>query len=158
LRGGWGVNILKNASLSFQSNFYKIKNTQKNRIRSEIRVLKENYNANCDEIFEKELQLSNIVEIELKEELSQVKNFECLNDEKITPHFLKLAKTLTQSDSLEIICNDNGAPFDSFDERSSHIHRYYKSLYKKSMDFNTGIDSTIENFLGECCTEPDVIN
>ncbi len=32
--------------------------------------MKENYNGNCNLIFEKEQQLSNIVEIELKEELA----------------------------------------------------------------------------------------
>jgi hypothetical protein len=152
------VIILKNASLSFQSNFYRTKNRQKNRIRSEILILKENFNANCDEIFEKELQLSEIIELELKEELSQIKNFERLNDEKITPYFLKLAKTPTQSESLETICDDDGVPFDSNVERSLHIHRYYKSSYKKPLQLNNGPDISIESFLGECSNEPDVIN
>jgi hypothetical protein len=135
-----------------------LKNRQKNRIRSEILILKENFNANCDEIFEKELQLSEIIEIELKEELSQIKNFERLNDEKITPYFLKLAKTPTQSESLETICDDDGVPFDSNAERSSHIHRYYKSLYKKPLQLTNGPDISTEGFLGECSNEPDVIN
>jgi hypothetical protein len=105
--------VLKNATLSFQSNFFKSKNLQKNKIRTEIKDLKENYSANCDLIFEKERQLSNIVEIELKEELALVKNFERLNDERITPYFLQLAKTPVKSDSLDTLCKDDSAPFDS---------------------------------------------
>jgi hypothetical protein len=82
--------------------------------------LKENYNGNCNLIFEKEQQLSNIVEIELKEELSLVKKFERLNDEKITPYFLQLAKTPVKSDSLDALCKENGSPFDDISDRNSH--------------------------------------
>ncbi|MFO0001064.1 MAG: hypothetical protein ACK559_08040, partial [bacterium] len=114
--------VLKNATLSFQSNFFKTKNLQKNKIRTEIKDLKENYSANCDLIFEKEQQLSNIVEIELKEELALVKNFERLNDERITPYFLQLAKTPVKSDSLDTLCKDDSSPFENVSERNSHIH------------------------------------
>jgi hypothetical protein len=71
---------------------------------------------------------------------------------------LKLAKTPTQSESLETICDNDGVPFDSNGERSSHIHRYYKSLYKRPLQLNNGPDLSIEDFLGECSNEPDVIN
>jgi len=148
--------ILKNASLSFQSNFYKSKNTYKNRLRTEISALKENYAGNCDLIFEKELQLANIIELELKEELSLIKNFERLNDEKITPHFLKLAKTPTVMDSIDSICDINNEPFETSEHRHSHIHSYYSTLYKKPQ---AGANNfSIEEFLGECASEPEVLN
>jgi hypothetical protein len=67
--------ILKNAALSFQSSFFKTKNQCKNRIRKEIKLLKENYANNSKEIFEKESELSNLIDIELKEELSLIKKF-----------------------------------------------------------------------------------
>ncbi len=83
---------LKNEALSFQSHFYNSKNATKKSLRDQIKNLKSNYAQNRDIIFDLEMQLSTIVELELKYELSTVKNFERLNDEKITPFFLKLAK------------------------------------------------------------------
>jgi len=67
--------ILKNAALSFQSSFFKTKNQCKNIIRKEINLLKENYANNSNKIFEKESELSNLIDIELKEELSLIKKF-----------------------------------------------------------------------------------
>ncbi len=95
--------ILKNTTLSFQSSFYKTKNIQKNQIPTEFKNLKENYIQNSNLIFEKERQLSDIISLEFKEELTLIKNFERLNDERITPYFLRLAKTSSNSDSLESI-------------------------------------------------------
>ena len=64
---------LKNAALSFQSSFFKIKNQQKTRLKTEIKTLKIDYVNNCNLSFEKETQLSNIVDLELREELSMIK-------------------------------------------------------------------------------------
>ncbi len=121
--------ILKNATLSFQSSFYKTKNCQKNRIRNELKNLKEEYVVNSNSIFEKEMLLSDINELELKEELSLIKNFERLNDEKITPYFLRLAKTSSETETLEVICKDDGDVFDTAQDRHSYIHKYYRDLY-----------------------------
>jgi len=52
-----------------------------------------------------------IIDLELKEELSSIKNFERLNDEKITPYFLKLAKTPETSESLTSIKDENNRPY-----------------------------------------------
>jgi len=150
---------LKNATLSFQSSFFKIKNHQKTRLKAEIKTLKMDYVNNCNLIFEKETQLSNIVDLELREELSMIKNFERLNDEKITPYFLNLAKTPVKTDTLDIISDDNSQPFDNSDLRNSHIHRYYQDLYKKPLQNNVGRnDFSIEDFLGDCANHPDILS
>jgi len=157
--------ILKNATLSFQSSFYKTKNCQKNRIRNELKNLKEEYVVNSNSIFEKERLLSDINELELKEELSLIKNFERLNDEKITPYFLRLAKSSSQTESLEVVCKDDGDIFDTAQDRHSYIHKYYRDLYdappqpvQEDTDAGTGGDRSILDFLGECADNPEVIN
>jgi len=144
--------------LSFQSSFFKTKNCQKNRIRHELKTLKEDYNVNSNSIFEKERQLSDITDLELKEELSLIKNFDRLNDEKITPYFLRLAKTSSESESLEVICKDDGDTFDTVQDRHSYIHKYYRDLYDTPPPLNpTIMDRSIEEFLGECADNPEVI-
>jgi len=154
--------ILKNAALSFQSSFFKIKNQRKNRIRKDIKLLKENYANNSNEIFEKESELSNLIDIELKEELSLIKNFERLNDEKITPYFLNLAKTPQKNESIDTICDDNGLVFDEPEMRNNHIHSYYRDLYRKPnrvpVPNMVEVGSlSIEEFLGEAANHPEVL-
>ena len=47
-------------------------------------------------ILEKERKLSQIIELELKTELSNIRNFERLTDEKLTPYFVTMAKKALQ--------------------------------------------------------------
>ena len=61
---------------------------KKNTLITELKNLKLEYSRNL----EKQRVLSDLLELELKEELSHIKAFERLNDEKITPHFLNMAK------------------------------------------------------------------
>ena len=145
---------LKNETLSFQSAFYSQKNRQKKVLCNEIKALKENYTVNSDEIFRLENRLSTITDIELKEELASEKGFERLNEEKITPYFLKLAKTPAGSESLTEIKNDDGTEFDNNEDRENHVLNFYRNLYKKPdgqivLQQNNENNCKISEFLGE---------
>jgi hypothetical protein len=174
---------LTNEALSFQSHFYNSKNATKKQLRDQIKEFKQEYDQNKNLIFDLELQLSTIVELELKDELSTIKNFERLNDEKITPYFLKLAKKPENNDSLAQITDENIRPFPSNEERVECIYKFYKDLYSYPLepnrnpaaDLNPDPDRaplgapvpdpgrenqelTIENFLGDVAHEEEVIN
>ncbi len=149
---------LKNHALSFQSSFYKGKNAQKKFMTEQIQNLKQRYAENSDRIFELEQRLSTIVELELKEELALVKNFERLNDEKITPYFLKLAKTPEITETLEALKNTDSSNFENSTEREEHIVSYYKELYKIPTEPEQFHNKTIEEFLGNAALEEEVIN
>ncbi len=88
------------------------------------------YNVNFEEIQELENRL-NILEERIN--VDKAANFlktTILNDEKITPHFLRLAKTL----HTDKICRDNGEPFATKKEREIHIVGFYKkkcTVYRK---------------------------
>jgi hypothetical protein len=97
--------------------------------------------------------LNEVVELELKEELSLMKNFEQLNNEKVTPYFMSLAKAKANTFTLEELKNDNGENFDNKEGREKHITDFYEHLYKKVEI--TG-DPSIENFLGDIAREPAV--
>jgi hypothetical protein len=121
---------LKNQALSFQSSFYKAKNEQKKSMSKQIWELKENYMQNANRIFDLEQRLSTIIDLELKDELLLVKNFERLNDEKITPYFLKLAKTPVSTESLQSLKSDDDRTFETDAEHEEHIVSYYRDLYR----------------------------
>jgi hypothetical protein len=147
---------LKNEALSFQSSFYRSKNAEKKNLRDQIKLLKQDYLTNKDLIFDYESRLTTIIDLELKEELSSIKNFERLNDEKITPYFLKLAKTPESSVSLTSIKDDNNRPYLTEKEREESIYKFYSDLYKKPDVQDNNM--TIEEFLGDVAFEEDVIN
>jgi hypothetical protein len=149
---------LKNEALSFQSNFYKNKNATKKNLRDQIKDLKLDYNTNKNLIFDLESRLTTIIDLELKDELSTVKNFERLNDEKITPYFLRLAKAPENNVSLETLKDENNEVYKSDKEREDSIYKFYRDLYKKPELPLTDANMTIEDFLGDVALEEDVIN
>ncbi len=120
--------------------------------------MKQDYTANKNLIFDLESRLNTIIDLELKDELSTVKNFERLNDEKITPYFLKLAKAPENNVSLESLRDDNNEHFKTDREREDSIYKFYRDLYKKTDPSpNTAHNLTIEDFLGDVVYE-EVIN
>ncbi len=122
---------IKSISLSSQYNFYKIKNINKMQLKQRIKKLKEKYIENQMEIFELEGRLSNIVNNDLKNEFKNVRNFEKLNDEKITPYFMARAKQPNSCALLSDIRGGGNRDFIDNTERETYITDYYRDVYKK---------------------------
>ena len=85
-----------------------MRNKLKVTLSTQIKALKEHFNNNVHDILILERRLSNIIETELRTELNKIKNFERLNNEKITPYFLKIAKSSKQDACLCDIKDNNG--------------------------------------------------
>jgi spore coat protein CotF len=62
-----------------------------------------------------EADLINLQDAEMKEEIEKFRHFDTINNEKITPEFLKLAKSANSEFTLRDIEKD-GIPFSSEDE------------------------------------------
>lgn len=101
------VNNVRNDILSFQSEFYKRKVKKKNLIRSELKDLKNRVPLDQGMIFIKERELDILTESDLREELARIKNFECLNNEKITLYFMALARNSKTDQQIEDIADEN---------------------------------------------------
>jgi hypothetical protein len=108
---------VKNSSLSHQHSFFKIRNARKKFLEKHLNNLKHNFNANSGEILRCERDLNRAVEDEAREEILKMLDFEQLNNEKITPYFLSLAKRPHCADNLGDIVKDDGSPFESKHER-----------------------------------------
>jgi hypothetical protein len=147
---------VKNTTLSTQNFFYKIKSKTKDTLKKQLKTLKQNYVHNQEDIFRLEARLSRIVDSELREEISLNRNFEKLNDEKITPYFMSLAKQSCTDALLSDIRNDNGTDFIDSNDRENYITEYYRNLYTVRGNNNMDNDS-IEQFLGDVAVHPDVL-
>ncbi len=147
---------IKNSCLAYQHNLFKIKNMQKSRLGKKIDNLKLDFNANAGEILRTERELDRIIELELREEVVKMQKFERLNNEKITPYFLSLAKQPNVTCKLSDITKEDGTPFESCAEQNEYIRGYYADTYKRVENGNNNI--SIESFLGEVANEEVVIS
>ena len=155
---------VKNVTLGHQSWIFKIKNKQKSELTTRIKALKENFNHNTVEILHFERRLSAMLESELRTELCKMKNFERLNNEKITPYFLKMARSSKRDECLEDLRDDGGVPFVSEEARSEYITSYFENIYKKPVPVGGEavnpaiINGEIQNFLGDIAENSTIQN
>ena len=140
------ASCVKNVTLGQQAWSYKMRNKLKVTLSTQIKALKDNFNNNVHDILILERRLSSIIETELRTELNKIKNFERLNNEKITPYFLKIAKSSKQDACLSDIKDNNGQHFGSDEERSKHITSYYEEIYKKLAADPVSTRADIVNF------------
>ena len=70
----------------------------------------------------------------------------------MTPKFLNLAKSIN-CDSLSVVSNENGIPFQNSRDRSQHITEFYRSLYS----FTEGAPRNFQGCVAEFLV-PDIVN
>ena len=143
------ANCVKNEVISHQNSIYKLKKENKTRLNKKIQTLKQNFDQNVGEILATERQLTNILENELRIELSHYSRFEILNNEKITRHFMNLVKTSNGNECITEIKRGDNTEFATEQELKGHIFEYYKEIYSQPINraSNTTIDD-INEFLG----------
>jgi hypothetical protein len=83
---------IKGHVISFQTWTKRFENVKKGILMKEITMLRANFAANAELIFEKEKRLSEILDGETLAKVKSMKIFDCLSSEKPTPMFLSLAK------------------------------------------------------------------
>lgn len=104
-------------------------------------------------------QLNVICHEEMLVELEKNKNFELLNNEKITPTFLKLLRHSKCEGKLSDIKKEDGSDFESDLAREEFITSYFKKVYSLKENVQQEVTGCIENFLGpELLNSPIVLN
>jgi hypothetical protein len=147
------INTIKNETISYQIFIKKNSKKQKRRLIERIENLKKNSEPGNDEILALESILNRQIDLELRSEIENLNSFEYLNDEKITPYFVSLAKNNKAAATTDAICDDNGIPFNSSAERNSFVRNFYANLYKIPAGQAENVEGCIEEFLG-----PDIVN
>ena len=143
------VNNLRNDVVSYQTFISKtVKNTAKETV-NQLIDLKKNYDLHVDEIIALENRLDRINDHKLRAKMETSKNFEILNNEKITPNFVNLSKGSKSEASLSDLRDDNDLPFESEAQMKSYVRNFYRNLYKAPHSDTNFNENCIREFLGE---------
>jgi hypothetical protein len=148
------------AAMTLQSRAILAENCERTGLLGRLKKIKQNdrYEAEFDTVKEIESRLNQIEEKINEDKVTNYLKSQILDNEKITPHFLRLAKTLNP-DSLEKIRKPDGTAFNSNRERENYIVGFYKSLYSLPENMPENFNNCIEDFLGpDICANPVVIN
>ena len=146
------ISKINQAVLKLQQNSLRSEQSRIKIIKSALVQLKNNYNSNRVEIENFEDELGMILELELEDKVRNYLKTEELNDEKMTPMFLNLAKSIN-NDSVSVICDQNGCQFLNVSDRGTYIAEFYTKLYELPADKPGTLTGCVEQFLG-----PDIIN
>jgi hypothetical protein len=153
------INHIRNEVINYQAFIFKKIDESSSRLVDKFKQLKNEHLANFDRISELELQLRQINETRINSELEKNPNFALLNSERITPFFLKMAKGSVQESSLDVVCDEEGRPFNNTREQREFIFNHFASSFKKNPLEPESLDGCIENFLGvEILNHPIVTN
>ena len=101
---------------------------------------------------EAEDTLNSILEVELEDKVKNYIKTDVINNEKMTPQFLSMAKSFS-NDSLSVICNNESVPFNNAAERGLYIKEFYSKLYEIPEDKPANLAGCVEAFLG-----PEIVN
>ena len=116
---------IKNEVCSFQHFWSKMKKKYREGILGEIKAEKENSNGLLtDNLMNLEKTLDSLNNEDLRREVEKSAAFDLINNEKITPVFLKLAKCNNSEARLSDICDNNGRRFIDAESRNRFIVDY----------------------------------
>jgi hypothetical protein len=146
------VNNIRNDVISHQSYVTELKKRAKNDLIVRIEKLKKSY-TDIDEITRLEQKLCNINEVEISYLMQKNKTFENINNERITPYFLKVIKGSKDLSSMNVIKDSNGNAFLTDLDRKEYIRNHFVKIYAKDPNEPESLENCIENFLG-----PDLLN
>jgi hypothetical protein len=126
------INNIRNECVSYQIFLAKTITESTKNIKDRLKDLKSNYVENEIEIISLEKKLDGIIDNVLRNRLEATSNFEILQNEKITPFFLNLAKGSKAEASLSDLLDNDGNPFRSDNEMKEHVRKFYQKIKKKT--------------------------
>jgi hypothetical protein len=124
------IGMIKNDLISYQAYSGKVNNLNLKRLHTELTNLKNEAEQDMEKIFSLEKKIDDLIDARLRNEVENNANFEILNDEKITPHFVKLMRVSKKTKKLEIIRDRDGNVFPDPESRD-----FYKDLFRNLQTF-----------------------
>jgi hypothetical protein len=143
------INNLRNECISYQTFLARTVKESTSSITTKLLELKTDYVGNQAQIDILQSKLDSIIDNTLRCKLEATSNFEIFNNERITPHFLNLAKGSKAEASLSDLRDDNGDLFPSENLMKEYVRNYYQNLYRKPACEDTIDGDSIKNFLGD---------
>ena len=143
------LNAMCYETVGFQSFIKKVKNQSIKKLLSDLTAEKKRQDANIAIVDRLEREIDAYYENELVRELEHYSLFEHVNMEKMTPHFLKLAKCTKADNKLCDIRDDNGNNFQDEEVLKEFVVSYYENLYKLPDDQKNNINGVLRIFWGQ---------
>ncbi len=143
------INNIRNDCIGYQIFLGKTTKDSTGSILKSLSELKMDYVHNQSQIDALQRKLDDIIDNSLRCKLEATSNFEILNNERITPHFLNLAKGSKSEASLSDLRDDNGELFPLNDHMKEYVRNYYQNLYRKLACEDSIDGNSIKDFLGE---------
>ena len=143
------LNTVRNETISFQVFTKKTKNQSIKKIHNDLALEKSKQIPCRIKIDRLEKEVDDYQNNELTRELEHYALFEHINMEKMTPHFLKLAKCTKSDSKLSDIVNADGHNFENESVLREYVVKYYEELYKLPIAQRNDINGCIEDFLGQ---------
>jgi exonuclease III len=151
--------MIKNELIVYQFFAFKCRNAVKNKLESDIMDLKNVPVPDIEKITLCEKRLEHYRDDLLKKEIEKFASFDAINNEKITPRFLCLAKSGRKEGSVTLIRNTEGNDFQNVNDRERFIYDYFKNVFAIQGEKNRDMNGRIEGFLGpDICAHPVVLN
>jgi hypothetical protein len=148
---------IKKSALQLQKNSLIAESNEKKIIAKELYELRKNFDFNHERICLLENQMSNIMEGEIADKVSNFIKDDVLNLEKMTPRFLNIARAKCQ-DNLNLIKKPDGTDFADKTDRGKFIKDFYMNLYAVPAELQgLNLKGCVKKFLGpEICNNPTV--
>ena len=105
------VNNIKNECIGYQAFISRTVKNSMAQMFATLEDLKLNFQQNSTAIFELERKLDQVQDCKLRSKLENTRNFELINNEKMTPNFLNLSKGSKAEASLSDLKDDLGRDF-----------------------------------------------
>ena len=147
------LSCIKNAVSSYQHFISKTKGAKKLKILDRIAAMKKDPNHNQAALSIAERELDKIIDQEVRIAVEKSPLFDHINNEKMSPLFLKLAKSCNSEYRLNDIVGSDGVIFNCEADRNEYIVSYFEKIYKKPDYTPDNVAGIIENFLG-----PDILS
>ena len=146
-------NTLKNSIISFQSNYIRAKNIDKNILKQKLYSLKKLdkwSNSNMSQIDQIERELVKIADEENLRLLNDFKYFDIMQREKGGKHFSKILRNANTNSSMSQIKNINGDNFPNSKAREKFIFNHFKRKFDTPLTPN----KSLNEFLGGLVNDP----
>ena len=145
------ANINKNV-LCLQGKILCAEQKLRKSLSAELAELKGDFTGNYADICRLEKILNDSYEAEIADKVQNYMKYDIVNNEKMTPRFLRMAKTLSAG-NLSSIRDGAGVAFVDAVAREDYIVKFYEDLYKLPPQAPLNSDGAVRDFLGD-----DIVN
>ena len=142
---------------SFQANFCKAKNINKDNLYKSLNDVLKSRNPDLETLYEIEEMIRELEQNIINEKCKRSKSWDTLNLEKGSKAFCAISKSAKNETTFDVLKNCSTVPptdFISEEEKNEHATGFYQHIFR---DVDGEINLSIEEFLGDTIANSDYV-